>query len=103
MVFICGREPKISRQSLDGFANNPHYEIRYWHQLFSKTRKVYEHYRAVLEGSVTDPAFAAKEKEIQSTRELLAHGIHRDAIARTSGIPPQDVNYQGEANSSPNS
>jgi hypothetical protein len=103
MVFVCGREPKISKQALEGFANNPHYEIRYWHQLFSKTRKVYEHYRAILEGSVADPSFVAKEKEVQGTRKLLAHGIHRDAVARASGVPPQDVNYEGEANRTPGS
>jgi hypothetical protein len=91
MVFICGREPKISRVSLETFKSNAHYEIRHWHQLFSKTKSLYEHYRDLLEGSVDNPGFAAKEREIVRTRELLAHGVHRDSKARAAGIPSQDV------------
>lgn len=93
MVFICGRDPKISKQALEAFETNPYYEIRYWNQVFGRTRSVYEHYRAVLEGSVNDPAFKAKEEEVLQTRELLKHGIHRGPEAREQGIPSQDVNY----------
>jgi hypothetical protein len=93
MVFICGRAPDITTTSREGFDKNPHYEIRYWSTLFEQTRKIYEHYRAVLEGSVNEPGFRAKEAEVQRTRELLAHGIHRGVDERAKGIPPQDVSY----------
>jgi hypothetical protein len=94
MVFICGREPQISPQARDGFDKNPHFEIRFWNRIFERTRRTYEHYRAVLEGSVSDPNFKAKEDEVLRTRELLAQGIHRGVEARAIGIPPQDVSYQ---------
>ena len=60
MVFICGRNPKVSKETLEGFQNNPHFEIRYWNSLFDRTRKVYDHYRSVLEGSVDEPGFKQK-------------------------------------------
>jgi len=94
MVFICGRDPKISKQQLESFESDPHYEIRYWHQLFERTRKTYEHYRVILEGSVNQPGFAAKTEEIQQTRKLLEKGIHRPPEVRADGIPAQDVNYK---------
>jgi hypothetical protein len=93
MVFICGREPKISRQQLEGLQARPDFEIRCWNDLFRKTRSVYEHYRAVLEGAVDNPAFAAKEEEVARTRQLLEHGIHRDPKERAKGLPASDVDY----------
>jgi hypothetical protein len=93
MVFICGRDPKVSKETLEGFENNPHFEIRHWSSLFDRTRKIYEHYRAVLEGSVNDPGFKVKEDEVLRTRSLLEHGVHRDPEERAKGIPAQDVKY----------
>jgi hypothetical protein len=94
MVFICGKVPKISPTSLKGFENNPNYEIRYWNQLFVRTRRLYEHYRAVLEGSVGDPAFAAKEEEVLQTRDLLTHGFHRTPEVRALGLPAPDITFE---------
>jgi hypothetical protein len=94
MVFICGSEPNMSEQARRRFKEMPDYEIRHWNTLFDRTRQVYEHYRAVLEGSVSDPAFKAKEEEILRTRKLLEQGIHRGADERAKGIPAQDVKYQ---------
>ena len=93
MVFICGREPKVAKTTLETFLNNPHYEIRYWNSLFGRTRQTYEHYRAVLEGSVGSPNFLGKEEEIRRTRTLLDDGVHRGPEARAEGIPPQDIDY----------
>ena len=94
MVFICGREPKISKQQLEGLQARPDFEIRCWNELFRKTRGVYEHYRAVLEGAVDNPGFAAKEAEVARTRHLLEHGIHRGPKDRAGGLPMSDVSYK---------
>jgi hypothetical protein len=91
MVFICGRDPQISKQAREGFDKNPYFEIRFWNNVFERTRQTYDHYRAVLECSVSDPQFKAKEEEVQRTRELLAHGIHRGVEARAAGIPAPDI------------
>ncbi len=96
MVFICGSDPNIGKQSRDRFDAMSDYEIRYWSTLFDRTRQVYSHYRAVLEGSVSDPGFKIKEEEVVRTRELLAGGMHRGQDERAKGIPAQDVNYQPE-------
>lgn len=94
MVFICGREPQVDKEILEGFEKNPRFEIREWNGLFERTRRTYEHYRAVLEGAVDDPGFGVKTREVAETRRLLEHRMHRDAAARAGGIPAQDVDYQ---------
>lgn len=91
MVFICGRDPQISQQAREGFDKNPYFEIRFWNSVFERTRQTYDHYRAVLECSVSDPNFKAKEEEVRRTRELLTSGIHRGPEARAEGIPAQDI------------
>lgn len=93
MIFICGREVKVSKEILEGYERSSNFEIRNWNRLFEHTRRTYKHYRAVLEGAVDDPDFAAKQEELARTRQMLEHGIHRDAAARARGIPPQDVDY----------
>jgi len=89
-VFICGRTPKVAAQSLEDLKRTPNFEIRFWHELFKRTRSIYEHYRAVLEGSVDEPSFLAKEREIARTRQLLDAGMHRPPEIRAEGIPPAD-------------
>src|SRR5205085_2670497 len=79
--------------SLEGFNKNPHFDIRYWNTVFGRTRKIYEHYRAVLEGAVNDPGFRVKEEEVVRTRAILKEGIHRGEEERAKGIPGQDVKY----------
>ncbi len=93
MVFIYGRDIKVSKDVLPTFTNNPNFEMREWNRLFEHTRRRYEHYRAVLEGSVGDPNFAIKEEEVLRTRQLLERGMHRGKEERRKGIPAQDVNY----------
>jgi hypothetical protein len=100
MVFICGSDPNITEASRKRFGEMEDYEIRYWNQLFDRTRQVYHHYRAVLEGAVSDPSFKAKEEEVLRTRDLLQHGIHRDTKERAKGIPSQDVDHTS-TNSNP--
>ncbi|NJM54632.1 MAG: hypothetical protein HC841_00710 [Verrucomicrobiae bacterium] len=94
MVFICGRNPQVSDQTMKGFQENPHFELRFWNKVFERTKSTYIHYRAILEGSVSSPDFVAKEEEIRRTRDLLTHGIHRGSEARSEGIPKQDVDYK---------
>lgn len=95
MGYICGRNPQISQQAREGFEKNPYFEIRFWNQVFARTRLTYDHYRAVLECSVNDPSFVAKEEEVRRTRDLLTQGMHRGTEERAKGIPAQDVSHQG--------
>ena len=98
MLFIHGRDVKVSPEVLSTFEQNPNFEMREWNRLFERTRRTYEHYRAVLEGSVDDPNFAIKEEEVRRTRQLLEQGMHRDSKARAEGIPGQDVEYRNGEN-----
>lgn len=93
MLFIHGRDVKVSPAVLSTFEQNPNFEMREWNRLFERTRRTYEHYRAVLEGSVEDPNFAIKEEEVRRTRHLLEQGMHRSREERANGIPSQDVDY----------
>jgi len=93
LVFICGKRPNVSEQQMKRLKATPDFEIRYWNELFGRTRCVYEHYRAVLEGTVDEPGFGAKEEEVARTRSLLKHGVHRGPAERARGIPAQDVDY----------
>ncbi len=93
-VFVCGRDPKINKDTLRNWETRSDGEIRYWGQLFGRTQRIYEHYRAVLDRAVTHKDFAGAQAEVSSAKRLLDTGtIHRDAEQRKLGIPHQDVDY----------
>lgn len=94
-VFICGREPMMAPDLLEGIKKDPNFELREWSSLFRKTRDLYEHYRVLLEGSVAQPGFTAKKDELLRTRTFLELGVHRDTKDRAKGIPAQDIDFEG--------
>jgi len=91
MVFIGGREVSVTEYVKRGYDENPNFEFRLWSSLFDTTRERYEHYRAVLEGTVEHRDFDAKAREVARTRQILERGVYRGKAGRAEGIPPQDT------------
>lgn len=91
MVFICGRDIKVGDDVRKTFDSNTSFEIRLWSTLFDQTRERYEHYRAVLEGTVEHRDFITKQMEVAKTRQILQSGVHRGVEERAKGIPGQDT------------
>lgn len=97
MVMICSDRTGLSRQTLDAWEERDDGEIRTWAEVYERTYRYYQHYRAVLEGDVEDDHFRRKEVEIARTRELVSGGtLHRDREARATGLGSQDVEYNPE-------
>ena len=62
-----------------------------WREVHERTRRYYEHYRAILEGDVGSADFARKTEEVARTRGVLATGAYRGREARAAGLGAQDV------------
>jgi hypothetical protein len=66
-------------------------ELLTWPQMHERARSYYEHFRAVLEGRIDDPAFARKVEEVSRTREVVSEGAWRGEARRQKGLGPQDA------------
>lgn len=94
MVMICGSPPAVTAQELDAWKTSKDREIRLWSELFTKTKSIYEHYRALLEADVEHPDFSKAETEVAETRRVLGDGSVYRGEMRKKGIPKQDVDYE---------
>lgn len=93
MVMICGGNLSISSQQQEIWVRRRDGEILPWANAHGRAKSHYEHYRALLERNLGDPAFARKEAEIAQTRKVLAVGsAYRDRAERGAGLGPQDAN-----------
>lgn len=87
MVMICSDRTGLSKRTLEVWEEREDGEIRTWAEVYERTYRYYQHYRAVLEGDVEDDHFRRKEVEIARTRELVAGGtLHRNREARAAGL-----------------
>lgn len=94
MVLISGGTFNIRAQTLQGWQERENFELFEWRQIYQKARQFYEHYRAVLEGDLTNPDFAKKSHEHARTRLVLDRGsVFRDRTARKAGLGEQDFDY----------
>jgi len=94
MVLLCGREPKVSKDEINNWSNSKDREIRYWSQVFSKSKVIYEHYRALLDADIAHPDFVKAMEEVRETRKIINGGaVYRGQEARKMGVGGQDVDY----------
>jgi hypothetical protein len=102
MVLVCGSAPALKPNQLAAWEERPDGEIIQWRDVYQRTKKYYEHYRAVLEGDVEDAGFGDKRREVLRTREILTGApVYRSRDQRRAGIGPQDVSYTGETSPLP--
>lgn len=52
-------------------------EFLTWSELYASVRRQYEHYVGVLKSDAEDPSFAAKQREVRTTRTVLQDGAYR--------------------------
>lgn len=98
MVLVCGHDLKVSKQEKNNWDKAEDREVRRWSELFSRTKILYEHHRALLESDVQHPDFASAMAEVSETRKVLESGtVYRGKEARKAGIPKQDVVYRRKA------
>lgn len=62
---------------------------RSWAGVLARTRAYYEHFRAILEGDIENPLFAAKESELTAIRRVISEGAYRGE-RRSHGLGQQD-------------
>lgn len=97
MVMICGSRDGIPQNTLRSWDEREDGDVRVWSEIYQKTRRYYEHYRAILEGDVQHDHFSKKETEIARTREVVARGsVHRGRDLRAEGLGSQDADYDSE-------
>jgi hypothetical protein len=95
IVLVYGGTVDVSPEYLMGWTERPHARLMKWSELHSRNRTYYEHYRAVLERDIENPSFDRKEREVISTRKILAgESVHRNSAARKEGLGPQDVDWR---------
>jgi len=75
--------------SKDHWKNHQGLQLLEWATVHKRTRRFYDHYRAVLEADVDNRDFHAMEKELARTREVLADGAYRGPALRKQGLGPQ--------------
>lgn len=94
MVLICGPGLNVSEAQSRIWQNSDDREVRFWSELFDKTKSVYEHYRSILERNITHPDFTGLGEHVQQTRRIIEAGtVHRDRDARKAGVGRSDVDY----------
>jgi hypothetical protein len=95
MLMICGGTLDISPGLRESWEKRSDGDILTWRDIYERTRRYYEHYRAVLEGEVEHRDFTEKEREVRRTQEILRVGtVYRGRAERAGGIGPQDVHYE---------
>ncbi len=98
MIMICGGNLDVSDETRRNWEEREDGDILTWSQIYEKTSRYYEHYRAVLEGEIEHDDFARKEREVARTRQVLVRGsVYRDQAARAQGLGEQDIDYLADA------
>lgn len=94
-VLIYGGSFVASDKFKKSIEEREDFELLTWQQLVERSRKYYEHYRAVLEGDIGSANFTLKETEVMNTRKVIDTGtVYRTPSERKKGLGPQDVSYE---------
>lgn len=100
MVLIYGGGLDISDTLRRSWEEREDADLLRWSDIYEKTRRYYEHYRAVLEGEVEHADFATKQLEVARARRVLDTGsVYRGKGARALGPGSQDVDYESSRRS----
>jgi len=103
-VLIYSGNHSVDLDTWNSYKSRKDFLIIEWKDIFTKNKKYYEHYRAVLENHLSHPNFHLKEREIINTRQILDKGeIYRTSEMRKAGIGPQDLNNETEVKKNTNS
>lgn len=98
LIYGGATDDSVIPATLENWRTRADGELITWAEVFNRAKNHYEHYRAVLEGNVTDEHFYKKQTEIAQTRSVLEKGsVHRDKAARRKGLGNQDVDYTDAA------
>jgi len=86
MIMICGANA-LDPDTQDIWKERKDREIIEWNQIFTRTNKFYNKYRAVLEGDIDNKDFKTSELEVQRTRKVIDSGsVKRSKSEREEGI-----------------
>ncbi|MCF7789582.1 MAG: hypothetical protein K9N47_25890 [Prosthecobacter sp.] len=91
-VLVHEGEINIRASALNSFEKSDSFKLVKWSELFKQASRFYSHYKAVLDGDVTDPGFSRKQNEVLRTRDILTTDTaHRGQEARAKGIGDTEV------------
>lgn len=93
-ILICGGNINVAPWIKKRFENS--IDILTWWEVHERTRRHYEHYRAILEWDVHSSDFERKKTEVNLTRGILTRSVYRSKDDRAIGLGPQDVSYLSE-------
>lgn len=86
MIMICGAKA-LDTDTQNIWKEGKDREIIEWNQIFTRSNKFYNKYRAVLEGDVNNKDFKTTELEVQRTRKVVESGsVKRSKEDREEGI-----------------
>lgn len=87
MMLVHGGNLDISDKNKKSWEERDDAELQTWGELHARVKRHYEDYRAVLDGSVDDPAFAAKATEVIKTKKVTSEGsVYRTPAERRDSI-----------------
>jgi len=90
-ALVYGGTLDVPEQRVQSYQTRNDFELLTWEQMFSRARRYYEHYRAVLVGDVSDPSFHGKADEVAKTRQVLETTSHRSKEDRKQGLGNADL------------
>ncbi|OBB84665.1 hypothetical protein A5779_05730 [Mycolicibacterium peregrinum] len=93
-LFIAGGGYSMADRMFDSWKARDLIEATDWATIHERTRKYYDHYKAVLDGDVDSDSFSRKQREVGRTRTVLERGAYRGAEGRAAGLGEQDVQYK---------
>lgn len=86
-VLIYSGAHNISAAGFKEWKNRKDFEIITWDEIYKRTRKHYEHYRAVLEADVNDSGFNKAIRELKEYRDIEEAGsVRRSKKVRRLGM-----------------
>lgn len=92
-LFIAGGGYSMSPDVFESWKSRPLLSITQWSEVHERSRRFYEHYKAVLDGDVDADDFDRKKREVARARGVLDRGTFRGKEARRAGVGEQDVEY----------
>jgi hypothetical protein len=86
-VFITGNSYALAPKQLDTWETRSDIELLKWADIHERASRHYAHYKAILEGDVSDDHFSRKVREVQMTRSVIQAGTaYRDRQERADGL-----------------
>ena len=95
MLMICGGGLDVSLETKEQWDKRPDGDIVSWNSIYKRSRRYYQHYRAVLESDVESRDFFDSYQEVANTRKILDTGsVYRDPKSRAEGLGFQHAEYE---------